>query len=105
MRTLFNLGFRIEEQLETRISILKAMEASPQPAIPLQWLTGAPFYPDALTKLLESLPPRPRYTAVLGGRELAGAELHRPLTLARQLAAALLPLAERYPMPFARASA
>lgn len=105
VRTLFNLGFRIEEQLETRISILKAMEASPQPAIPLQWLTGAPFYPDALTKLLESLPPRPRYTAVLGGRELAGAELHRPLTLARQLAAALLPLAERYPMPFARASA
>lgn len=105
VRTLFNLGFRIEEQLETRLSILKATEASPQPAIPLQGLMGTPFSPDALTKLLESLPPRARYTAVLGGRELAGAALHEPLTLARQLATALLPLAERYPMPFARASA
>ncbi len=105
VRTLFNLGFRVEEQLGTRLSILKSSEASPSQVLPLPLNLDSTFSPDALTAFLESLTPRVKHTAVLGGRELSGAVLNESLILARQLAAALIPLADHYPMPFARASA
>ena len=105
VRTLFNLGFRVEEQLATRLSILKGAEDSSRQPLPLVRDPETPFSREALTQSLAALTPRVKHTAVLGGRELSGAVLNEPLILARQLAIALIPLTDHYPMPFARASA
>ena len=104
VRTLFHLGFRMDEKLGTRLSTLKGSGAPPEQALrwPLDLKAG--FSRESLALGLAGLHPGVKYAAVLGGREIAGPALPEPVTLARQLAAALVPFAERYPMPFARAS-
>ena len=104
VHTLFHLGFHLDERLGTRLSGLKASEAPPGQALPFPLDLKAAFSPDSLAAVLRGLFPGVKYAAVLGGREVKGAVLSEPVTLARQLAAALVPFAERYPMPFARAS-
>lgn len=103
VRTLFHLGFRIDEELGTRLSTLKRSGAPPEQVLPFPLDLKADFSPEALAVVLSSLQPGVKFAAVLGGRALSGATVPEPVTLARQLAAALVPLVERYPMPFARA--
>ena len=104
VRTLFHLGFHLDERLGTRLSVLKASEAPPEQAFPIPLDLKAAFSRDSLAVVLGGLLPGVKYATVLGGREVKGAVLTEPGTLARQLAAALVPFAERYPMPFARTS-
>lgn len=104
VRTLFHLGFRMDERLGTRLSVLKASEVPPERALPFPPDLKPDFSRESLAVLLTALRPGVKYAAVLGGREIAGPAQTAPVTLAQQLAAALVPFAERYPMPFARAS-
>lgn len=104
VRTLFHFGFRMDERLGTRLSVLKASEAPPERALPFPPDLKPEFSRESLAVLLTALHPGVKHAAVLGGREIAGPALTEPITLARQLAAALVPFAERYPMPFTRAS-
>lgn len=104
VRTLFHLGFRMDETLGTRLSTLKGSGAPPEQVFPFPLDLRAEFSRESLAVVLTTLHPGVKHAAVLGGREIAGPALTEPITLARQLAAALVPFAERYPMPFARAS-
>lgn len=104
VHTLFHLGFHLDERLGTRLSVLKSSEAPPEQALPFPLDRKAAFSRDSLATVLGGLFPGVKYATVLGGREVKGAALSEPVTLARQLAAALVPFAEQYPMPFARAS-
>ncbi len=104
VRTLFHLGFRMDERLGTRLAALKASEVPPHRALPFPLDLESGFSRESIVVVLAALHPGVKYAAVLGGREIAGPALTEPITLARQLAAALVPFAERYPMPFARVS-
>ena len=104
VRTLFHLGFRMDERLETRLSILKGSAAPPEQVLPLPPDLKPGLSRESLAVVVTALHPGVKYAAVLGGREIFGPAIQEPVTFARQLAAALVPFAERYPMPFARAS-
>ncbi len=104
VRTLFHLGFRMDEKLGTRLSTLKSFEAPPDQVLPFPLDPESGFSRESLAVVLTALHPGVKHAAVLGGREIAGPALTEAVTLARQLAAALVPFSEHYPMPFARAS-
>ncbi len=104
IRTLFHLGFHMDEKLGTRLSVLKASGAPPEQVVRLPLGPKSGFSRESLAVGLTDLYPGVRFAAVLGGREITGSAIQETVQLARQLAAALVPFAERYPMPFARAS-
>lgn len=102
VRTLYHLGFRMDENLATRLSILKASGAGPADRLPFpadpQRAFSATEFADALSKMA----PGTKFIPVLGGRQLEAAAFAQPARLAGQLAAALVPFPRSYPMPFAR---
>jgi hypothetical protein len=105
IHSLFFLGFEIDERLAERLGSLKRAGASPQSALPFPISLSAPFNRDALTEALRQPGSGDApYTVTPGGRQLKEA-MPTSLELAvRNLAAALLPLPEQYPLPFYRVS-
>ena len=101
--TLFHLGFDLDEQLRERLTFHKRQGATPHAALPGLIDTNQPFSRDGFAVFLSAATP-PKVSVIPGGRELL-ADLPAPELRVRHLAAALVPFAEQYPLPFFRASA
>jgi len=102
LRTLYFLGFDVDERLADRFAELKRGSVRPSEALPLPVGLHSTFSRDALGEALRLSDRQPSYDVVPGGRQLKGSMNDGPEAVVRTLAAALLPFAERYPMPFYR---
>jgi len=100
IRTLFFLGFELDERLAERLAHHKRSGALPDQALPLTVDLAAPFSADQVAQALRSSTDRVDHTVVPGGRQVKGAMPDSASLLTRHLAAALVPLAGQYPMPF-----
>jgi hypothetical protein len=98
MRTLFFLGFEVDEQLGDRLAAHKRGDRSPSDALPLPVPLTAEFAKDKLTAAFQAA--EAAFTVVPGGRQLKGARPAEPEAMVHRLAAALLPFADQYPLPF-----
>ncbi|MBM4320917.1 MAG: BREX-6 system BrxE protein [Deltaproteobacteria bacterium] len=103
LRTLFFLGFELDEQLADRRVALHREGTPPAVALSLPLELGSAWSLAALTRALE-LPEgqRPQFSVVPGGRELKGAVPAAPAEQVANLASALFPAPEQYPLPFYR---
>lgn len=101
MRTLFFLGFDVDEQLDDRLAALKRDEPSPQTALSLLTTLSGPFQKEKLASLLRrDAGEQVVFDVVPGGRQIKGPRPTTPDSLVRRLAVALVPFAEQYPLPF-----
>lgn len=98
LRSLFFLGFAADEQLADRLSDLKRGSRPPAAALPLPLNLKADWDKDQLVGALRN--GDVAYAVVPGGRQLKGARPDSPEAMVRRLAAALVPLADQYPLPF-----
>lgn len=96
--SLFRLGFELDERLDDRLAELKRSGASPTEALPDLAPLIATWDRSAFTAWGEQLG-RPGTTPSSIGRRLKGDAPEDPVAMARLLAAALVPLADRYPAP------
>jgi hypothetical protein len=105
LRTIFFLGFELDELLNERLAQHKRNGRAPQETLPFPVVLDG-FASDSLTEVLR-VPgaSTPSYTVVPGGRQLKGAWPDAPDLGLRGLAAALLPFSEKYPLPFYRVGA
>ena len=97
MRSLYFLGFEVDEQLGDRLAAHKRSGKKPAEALPLPLPLTAEFSKDKLVATLHGDVP---FTTVPNGRQLKGQRPEAPDALVKRLAAALVPLAEQYPLPF-----
>lgn len=105
LRTLFFLGYDLDERLADRLTELKRQGRGPEEALPLPFKLGASFDQarvlGALAKgqkvTFDPVPPI--------GRQLKGAAPASVAELAQKLAATLVPVADEYPLPFFRVGA
>ena len=104
LRTLFHLGFELDERLAERLSELKRSGTSPVDALPLPIHFDQAFTPEALDAALGK-PKQPAYEVVPGGRLMKSGMPAAPEVAVKNLAAALFPLPDRYPLPFYRVAA
>lgn len=97
MRTIYFLGFEIDEQVADRLAALKRSGKKPADALALP-LSFAEFSKDKLAAALHGgdVP----FTTVPNARQLKGERPDAPDALVKRLAAALVPFAEQYPLPF-----
>lgn len=98
MRTLFFLGFEVDEQLDDRLSALKHAGRNPGDALSIPLPLTAEFSTDKLIAALRG--GDAAFSVVPGGRRLRGAMPDDPQVAVGRLAAALVPLADQYPLPF-----
>lgn len=98
MRTLFFLGFEVDEQLNDRVAVLKRASQTPGDALPLQHPLSAEFSREALKSTLRN--GDVAFTVVPGGRQLNGGRPGAQVEMVARLATALVPFAETYPLPF-----
>lgn len=104
LRTLYFLGFDLDERLAERLAEHKRGAATPADALPLP-LRLAAFDKDAFATALGGSGKANAFSVVPGGRQIKGEPPVDPDALVRTLAAALVPLSDRYPMPFYRVKA
>ena len=97
-RTLFHLGFRIDEQLRDRLRDHKRHGTPPAEALGHSFAVRDKFDRTAFEAYLEQFP-KAKAKVIPGAREVAAA---RAPTVERVtlLASAILPLAQDYPLPF-----
>lgn len=104
MRTLFFLGYELNEQLDDRLAALKRgagdapNPAPPAAVLPFLFPPTAAFDRSALTKVLHC--PDAAFAVVPGGRHMKSPLPDAPDKAIRRLAGALLPFTEQYPLPF-----
>jgi len=110
LRSLYFLGFELDERLADRLASHKREGKLPAEALPFPRSLAkafsekpgeAEFSKDALASALQR--DDASFTTVPNGRELTHgkkAAPPAPEVLVRQLAATLVPLAEHYPLPF-----
>jgi len=104
LRTIFFLGFELDEKVGDRLAVHKRAGGLPSKALPLPsaFVLGADFPSDSVIAALAPAGP-PSFEVVPPiGRQLHGTT---PATIAEQmraLAAALVPPTPEYPMPFFR---
>ena len=101
VRTLYFLGFDLDERLAERLAELKRAGSHPAEALPLP-IPLSDFDADAFSAALKADGKAPAYEVVPGGRQVKGAMPAPPDRLVRNLAAALLPLGDAWPAPFYR---
>jgi hypothetical protein len=99
LRTLFFLGFELDEFLGDRLAALKRDGAAPGATLPVTIDLGAAFSPAGLEAALR-VPEAHPCGVVPGGRHLKGAMPSSPELAVKNLAAALLPFPDHYPAPF-----
>lgn len=99
MRTLFFLGFELDEQLGDRLAAHKRSGRLLAQALPLPVPLTADFSKEKVSAAFQGgdvsftrVPPN--------GRQLKGQRPEALDVLAKRLAAALVPLVEEYPLPF-----
>lgn len=98
LRSLYFLGFELDEQLTDRLSALKREARTPADALSLPVALDDRFSPDALTAALQH--GEAAFAVVPGGRQLKGPRPESPVEMIGRLARALVPLADTYPLPF-----
>jgi hypothetical protein len=102
LRTIFFLGFELDEKLGDRLAAHKRGARPPVEILPLPFALGGEFPRESVIAALapagapafEKVPPV--------GRQLKGQAPGAAAALVRALAAALVPPADEYPMPFFR---
>ena len=99
--TLYRLGFEIDEQLDERLLELKQSGVPLKDSFPELAELFETWSEDRLKAWLGKLG-EAGYSATATGRRLKGAAPKDSGTVARQLAAALLPLAGDYALPYFR---
>ena len=102
LRTLFFLGFEVDERLGERLALHKRSGVAADEALPLSLVLGTELSPEALEDALRLADGKVEHTVVPGGRQVRGQMPDEPADVVRRLASALLPLADSYPMPFYR---
>ncbi|MBW4580234.1 MAG: BREX-6 system BrxE protein [Tildeniella nuda ZEHNDER 1965/U140] len=102
IRTLFFWGFIIDEQLADRLGQHKRSGQSPDQSLPLPLELGSDFTTANLEAAIRIPNQVIDFKVAPSGRELMGKMPDSLELCVRNLVAALLPLAERYPMPFYR---
>ncbi|HVY29023.1 MAG TPA: BREX-6 system BrxE protein [Polyangiaceae bacterium] len=98
MRTLFFLGFEVDEQLGDRLAAHKRSGRAPADALPLAIPLTAEFAKEKLASSLQG--GDVAFTTVPNGRQMKGKFPDQPDELVKRLAAALVPFADQYPLPF-----
>ncbi len=98
VRSLFFLGFELDEQLSDRLASLKHTGQAPAAALSLPLPLTADFSRDQLLAALHR--GDAAFTVLPGGRQLKGRPPAAPEAMIAQLAAALAPLSDQYPLPF-----
>jgi hypothetical protein len=98
MRTIYFLGFEADEQLGDRLAFHKRSGRKPVDALPLPVSLTENFSKEKLVSVFQG--GDVAFSTVPNGRELKGKRPDAPDLLVRRLAAALVPLAEQYPLPF-----
>lgn len=98
IRTIYFLGFEFDERLGDRLRVLKTAGRPPAEVLPLRLPLTAEFDKSKLASTLGG--GDVRFTVVPGGRQLKGKRPDAPAAMVAHLAAALVPLAEQYPLPF-----
>ena len=105
VRSLYFLGFDVDERLDERLAEHKRSGVAPAQALTFPLALDKPFTADGCTEALRATGKARAFDVVPGGRQLKGA-MPEALDLAvRNLAAALVPPPERYPLPFYRVKA
>lgn len=99
LRSIFFLGFEIDEQVADRLASLKRAGKPPAEVLPFPLSLAEPYARETLASALE---PKPASVTVPHGRELKGAAPSTPDALVRKLAAGLVPFIDEYPLPFYR---
>lgn len=105
MRTIFFLGFTVDEALDERLRAIKLVGGAPADMPALDLINGSPFERGNFERFCESLSaPLPVKRSPIG-REITGPAPDSPLGLIERLVAALVPVPEAYPLPFYRIAA
>jgi hypothetical protein len=97
MRTVYFLGFEVDEQLGDRLAAHKRSARAPSDALPLP-LPLVDFSKEKFTAAFDEKDVA--FATVPNGRQLKGLRPEAPDHLVKRLAAALVPLADQYPLPF-----
>lgn len=103
MRSLFFLGFDIDEQLADRLAAHKRSGTPPANALSFPLALSTTFSAEEFAKAMTDSDSA--FTVVPGGREIKGKPPGSPVALVRRLAASLMPLSPQYPLPFYRVEA
>jgi hypothetical protein len=98
MRTLFFLGFELDEQIADRLAAHKRSGRSPAEALPLPVPLTTDFSKEKLVLALQG--GDVAFAKVPNGRQLKGKQPDAADALVKRLAAALVPLHDEYPLPF-----
>jgi len=97
LRTMFFLGFAVDEALEDRLAALKRSGTSPGEALSIRLDPGG-FSKEALTAAFKQ--DEASYAVVPNGRQMSGALPGDVGVLVRRLAGGLVPFSDAYPLPF-----
>ncbi len=98
-RTVFHLGFEVDEQLEERLALHTASAIDPADALALPVDLTAPFDREALATALAH-PEGRGHSVEPAGRRVTGPVPDAPEEALRRLVAELPPFPATYPMPY-----
>ena len=98
VRSLFFLGFEVDEQLDDRLKALKRAGKTPAEALSFRHPLGDTFDKMIVVPVLTDA--SVSFVVVPNARHVKGPRPADPGELVRRLAAALVPLADQYPLPF-----
>jgi hypothetical protein len=102
LRTIFFLGFEVDERLSDRLASHKRASSPPTEALPLPFALGGQWSQDKVLAAFTAGGSAAFSPVPPVGRQLKGAQPASASDLVRQLVAALVPLADAYPLPFFR---
>jgi hypothetical protein len=102
LRSLYFLGFELDEKVSDRLAELKRQARAPEEVLALPFKLGSAFDKERVVEVLsttgsvvfDKVPPV--------GRQVKGASPESPSELVKKLTAALVPIADEYPLPFFR---
>jgi len=100
LRSLFFLGFELDEKVSDRLAELKRAGKAPEEVLPLPLRLNADFTPNKVTEVLAKLCKVAFDKVPPVGRQLKGAAPNSPEVMVQNLAAALVPVVGEYPLPF-----
>jgi hypothetical protein len=98
VRTIFFLGFEVDEQVQDRLAFLKRQGTPPEQALKLPLPLGAEFDRSRVEAAFAQGEPS-SFKKEPGGRLLTGPASSAPDAAVQRLVAALVPLADSYPLP------
>lgn len=105
LHTIFFLGFATDERVADRLAELKRQGRAPHEALPLPFQLGAQFPQDEVLAFLTQAGPARFEPVPPVGRRLIGTPPRNPDEMVLHLAAALVPVADAYPLPFYKVEA